>query len=197
MERKQKMKNNKKRFTLIELLVVIAIIAILAAMLLPALNQARERARRITDANNLKQIGTAMNMYNQDSRWEGYFPSGAGDANGSTAGSLYLLSDDLKDENLLIDPSSGNKPSTTWTSGMTSDYCYVQNLSQSSSVGQVHGTEPDSGLTTDNSTSHTNYGNILFADTHVKGFNSQTWYTTGENNIKNVTLSGLVTANTQ
>ncbi len=68
--------HRQRGFTLIELLVVIAIIAILAAILFPVFAQARESARRTSCLSNLKQLGTAFQMYQQD--YDGRFHKAAG-----------------------------------------------------------------------------------------------------------------------
>lgn len=66
------MKTHLNWFTIIELLIVISIIAILASILLPALNAAKDKAQSISCTNNMKQIGLAFHHYT--SSWDDYFP---------------------------------------------------------------------------------------------------------------------------
>ena len=74
-----KINKSKKSFTLIELLVVVAIIGILAAMILPALASAREKAKQLTCKSNLKGIGGTVAAYFSDGTYTVY-PPGAGPA---------------------------------------------------------------------------------------------------------------------
>ncbi len=79
----------RRRFTLIELLVVVAIIAILAALLLPALNKARDKAKAITRTNNLKQMGFAIISYASD--YQGMAPPQQGYTVSSGSRYTYIM----------------------------------------------------------------------------------------------------------
>jgi prepilin-type N-terminal cleavage/methylation domain-containing protein/prepilin-type processing-associated H-X9-DG protein len=114
----------RRAFTLIELLVVIAIIAILMAILMPALNRARNQARRVTCANNLKQIGISLHMYGNE--YNGQLPLNANPgywwwdiaysttdyiiATGGDRHSFYCPSDKSKNGDMAIVWQFGSNP---------------------------------------------------------------------------------------
>ncbi|MDD5728932.1 MAG: prepilin-type N-terminal cleavage/methylation domain-containing protein [Victivallales bacterium] len=180
-------------FTLIELLVVIAIIAILAAMLLPALGKARDKARAIHCLNNLKECGTAARMYADtfDNRWWsanvttsslrnwGYQLSVAGFMSGSK--NITTFNNNFPD--IMICPAIGQTRDTVY-----------QGYGTSYNAGAIRGNEPESNIYTSPLNAPTfrrNATNLIDASRKNISFSERVWFMdtrAGVNHLSNPNL---------
>lgn len=181
-------------FTLIELLVVIAILSILAALLLPALSQAKLRAKRIACVSNLRETGLAFHVFANDH--DGKLPMQVSVRNGGsmefaglnlTARHFQTLSNELATPRLLLCPADTNLPAENFAVLQNINVSYFVNLTAEDGKATSilagdrnladgwHGDQALVSLVANRSLSwtreqHQFKGNILFGDAHVEMF---------------------------
>jgi prepilin-type N-terminal cleavage/methylation domain-containing protein/prepilin-type processing-associated H-X9-DG protein len=159
-------RHTREWFTLIELLVVIAIIALLAGMLMPALNAAREKTRRVSCAANLNHIGLALRAYADD--FEEQFPDG----HNALGLNKLVLQGVAKSMQTFICPSGKTTPAPGGVLvDAHLDYIYKAGFTEKNC-------NADTGFAADRITTpnHRVYGNVLYGDGHVQGYKAIDWY---------------------
>lgn len=155
----------KNGFTMIELLIVITIIAILASILFPIYARSRETARRASCANNLMQIGMALNMYAQN--YNGHFPKKNNDL-----GPLYQYT---SNEDIFWCPSDPNRQQWKFkdvkidTSGRERAVPVKAWSSYVYKGGLINDDRADTPVVSEAMIWHGDVVNILYLDSHVKG----------------------------